>query len=63
MDLTQCVNVDGASTPLSNGLDKAGLDMEVEKAWCSAREKEWDFVHYFVVVPYNYLAPRVKKPP
>jgi hypothetical protein len=25
--------------------------------------KAWDFVHYCVVVPYNYLAPRVKKPP
>jgi hypothetical protein len=63
MVLTQCINVDGASTPLSKGFDHAGMDMEVAKAWRSAREKAWDFVHYFVVVPYNYLAPRVKKPP
>ena len=32
MVLTQCINVDGASTPLSKGFDHAGIDMEVEKA-------------------------------
>jgi hypothetical protein len=38
MVLTQCINVDGASTPLSKGLDRAGFDMDVDKAWRSARE-------------------------